>query len=349
MIYDKLKTIIIYGIGGTVLFGLLWLMLRFALPILLPFIIAYVLSCPLRLGAKKLGSLTKMNENVLKALLLASSLGAIAILLWLGASNAIGRLRGALAAVSKELSGEGGLIAEISLAASDFAKRIGGEEFSEALGALFTNATSQLSAYIARAAASIISALPSLAIGAAISIASLFYFTFGYEKTAKALSSILPKKQKTKICQTASKATKGLGRFIKAYSTIILVTFTELFTGFLILRIKHPFMLALVISIVDFLPIIGVGGVLIPWAAASFFLGKTGQAVGLLVITAVSWAVRQPVESKLIGRGAGVHPIFALASVYTGFRISGVFGMVAAPVLLTATAVVLREKKTEQP
>ena len=140
-------------------------------------------------------------------------------------------------------------------------------------------------------------------------------------------------------------ATKGLGRFIKAYSTIILVTFTELFTGFLILRIKHPFMLALVISIVDFLPILGVGGVLIPWAAASFFLGKTRQAVGLLVITAVSWAVRQPVESKLIGRGAGVHPIFALASVYTGFRISGVFGMVAAPVLLTATAVVLREKK----
>ena len=137
---------------------------------------------------------------------------------------------------------------------------------------------------------------------------------------------------------------KGLGKFLRTYSIIIIVTFIELFVGFVVLRIDHAFALAAFISIVDFLPILGVGGVLLPWTIVSFVTGNVYRAIGLIILLAIIWAVRQPVEAKLIGRGAGVHPIFALAAVYTGFRLAGIFGMIAAPVLLTAGTVILKEK-----
>ncbi len=343
MIQDKLKTIAIYGIGGAFFLGLLWLTLKFALPVLLPFAIAFFLSCLIRGGAKRLSSLTKMSEGILCAILLFSGLAALGVLIWFSAATAIKRLCSAITEIFSQPEGTN-MLSELSSSLSDYANRLLGEDFAVSLENFLSRAISQISSHIASSTASIFSALPSFAIGLAISVAALFYFTFGYDKTAAAIKCILPKNQKDNICKGVSLLSKGLGRFLRAYSTIILVTFTELFVGFLILRIDHAFILAAIISIVDFLPIIGVGGVLIPWAATSLFMKKTGQAIGLVVITAIVWAIRQPVESKLIGRGAGVHPIFALASVYTGFRMAGVFGMVAAPVLLTAVSVVLREK-----
>lgn len=344
MVYDKLKIIIIYGIGGAILLGLLWLMLRFALPIFLPFVLAYAIAYILRIGAKKLSNVTRMNENILKAIILAASVAAIVLLLWFGVSAALGKLSDALGYLSHNISENGGFTETIKSFIAKLGARFGGAEITSALENLFSDAVSKVSAFIADLAASFVSALPSFAIGCAVSIAALFYFTFGYEKATAAIKNILPGKSRKRICVYINSAIRGLGKFFRAYSLIILVTFTELFIGFLILRIDHAFILAAIISIVDFLPILGVGGVLVPWMVISFATGNTYIAVGLLILLVIIWAVRQPVESRLIGRGAGVHPIFALAAVYAGFRIAGVFGMIAAPIILTAAVVILREK-----
>ena len=347
MIYDKLKMITIYGIGGAVFLGLLWLTLKFALPILLPFIIAYVIAYALRAGAKRLSGLTRMNENILRAIILALAASAAGFILWFGASAAIREIRDALDALSRNLADKGGITEHLKSLVAKLGERFGGRDVSLALTDFVSGAASKASSYIASLAASAVSALPSFAIGCAIGVAALFYFTFGYEKAAKAIKSALPKKQREKICACSNAAVRGLGRFVRSYSAIILVTFAELFIGFLILGIDHAFVLAVFISIVDFLPILGVGGVLVPWAAVSFVMGNTYQAIGLLVMLVIIWAVRQPVESKLVGRGAGVHPIFALAAVYAGFRLAGVFGMIAAPVLLTAGSVIFKENSKD--
>ncbi len=349
MIYDKLKIITIYGLGGAVFLGLLWLTLKFALPIFLPFVIAYAIAYILRAGAKKLSTLTQMNENILKAVILVIAVAAIALLLWFGASAAFDKLSDAFSALSNNISENGGLAETIQNLISSLGARFGGEEITNALSQLVSESTSKISAFIASFAATLVSALPSFAIGCAVSIAALFYFTFGYEKATVAIRNLLPERNREKICSYIRHAMRGLGKFIRAYSLIIIVTFTELFIGFLILRVDHAFVLAAIISIVDFLPILGVGGVIVPWAAVSFAMDNTSTAIGLLILLVIIWAVRQPVESKLIGRGAGVHPIFALAAVYAGFRIAGVFGMIAAPILLTAVSVVIRSEKSPTP
>ncbi len=344
MIYDKLKIMIIYGIGGAVFLGLLWIMLRFAIPIILPFAIAYAVAYALRIGARALSSLTKMNENMLKGFILISVVLSISIFLWFGASVVIRKISEAISDVSEAITESGGIRKALESIALRIGSYFGGAEIGEAMTAFVSDLTSRISSAMAGIAASFVSALPSFAIGFAISIAALFYFTFGYEKATAAIKQLLPKKSRSKICSHIVSAINGFGRFIRAYSLIIVVTFAELFVGFLIMGIDHAFVLAAVISVVDFLPIIGVGGVLAPWAAVSFFMGNTYRAIGLIIIVAVIWAVRQPVESKLIGKGAGVHPIFALVAVYAGFRLAGVFGMIVAPVLLTAAAIIFREK-----
>ena len=88
-----------------------------------------------------------------------------------------------------------------------------------------------------------------------------------------------------------------------------------------------------------------MGTVLVPWAVILFLMGKTGKAIGLLVLFFVIYALRQILEPRLVGSAAGVHPSLALFSVYLGFRLFGVGGMIIAPVLLNAVSVFWEEKK----
>ena len=346
MIANKLKDIVLYGLGTFFALGFLWIALKFALPILLPFILAYALSYALRRGADKLSRITKMNEKVLMAVLLVSGVCAIGAFLWFGASAIFREIREALISFSNTIGDENGIMARLKDTITRLGERFGGgEELQGALTDMLSGAAGEASTYVTKIAAGIVSALPSFAFGCAVGIATLFYFTFGHEKAVTAVKSVFPPKHRDTICRSVGSAMRGLGRFVRAYSSIIAITFAELLVGFLILQVDHAVVLALFISIVDVLPVLGVGTILAPWALSCLFLGNTGRAMGLLILLAIIWAVRQPVEARLIGKGAGVHPVFALMAVYAGYRLAGVFGMIVAPTLLTAAAVMLEERR----
>ena len=89
--------------------------------------------------------------------------------------------------------------------------------------------------------------------------------------------------------------------------------------------------LAILIAVVDFLPLLGTGIILIPWAVVSLLLGEVRLGIGLLVLYAVSSVLRQIFEPKLIGDGLGLHPLLSLAAMYGGLRLFGVWGMILAP------------------
>ena len=109
------------------------------------------------------------------------------------------------------------------------------------------------------------------------------------------------------------------------------LTFLQMFIGLAVLGVPYAFLLALLIAAVDFLPLLGTGIILIPWAAVCFLLGQVKLGVGLLVLYGVSSVVRQVLEPKLIGDGLGLHPLLSLISMYAGLRLFGVWGMILAP------------------
>ena len=83
----------------------------------------------------------------------------------------------------------------------------------------------------------------------------------------------------------------------------------------------------------DLLPVIGVGSVLIPWGVWSFFAKKTPFGIGLLVLFVIHTVLRQIIEPKIVGKNLGTHPLLTLVFIYVGYSLLGIIGLLLVPVM----------------
>ena len=121
------------------------------------------------------------------------------------------------------------------------------------------------------------------------------------------------------------------GSFFRAYGLIMLVTFSELFSALLLLGYRYAFLIALATAVIDILPVLGTGTVLLPWAAFLLLAGDTGGGIGLLVVYGVMTIVRQVIEPRIVGKYIGLPPLAALASMYLGLQLIGFWGLFLFP------------------
>ena len=112
------------------------------------------------------------------------------------------------------------------------------------------------------------------------------------------------------------------------------LTFVELFIGFLIWGVKKPLLIAFVIALVDILPILGLGIILVPWIIISLFQKNFFLAIGLGVLYLIITILRNVIEPKIVGKQIGLSPLVSLIAVYVGFRAFGVLGMFVLPIIL---------------
>lgn len=92
--------------------------------------------------------------------------------------------------------------------------------------------------------------------------------------------------------------------------------------------------MALFIGFVDALPILGSGSVMIPWAIICAINGDINLGISIIVLLIIMSIVRQVLEPKLVSKNIGVHPIFTLIAMYTGFKVIGIFGLLIGPIVL---------------
>jgi predicted PurR-regulated permease PerM len=121
-------------------------------------------------------------------------------------------------------------------------------------------------------------------------------------------------------------------KYIKAYLIILLMTFSELLIGFFILKIPYALTLASVIAIIDILPVLGVGTVLIPWGIVLIILGDSFLAAGIFILYGIIWVVRQIVEPRIVGKSMGLSPLITLAAMYIGYSSIGYGGLFVFPI-----------------
>ena len=114
------------------------------------------------------------------------------------------------------------------------------------------------------------------------------------------------------------------------------VTFCLLFAGFSLLRVGYPLLIALLVTLVDALPVLGTGSVLIPWALVCFLEGSAARALGLLGLYATAALTRSVLEPKLVGSHLGLDPLVTLMAMYCGLRLWGLGGMLLLPMLAAA-------------
>ena len=121
-------------------------------------------------------------------------------------------------------------------------------------------------------------------------------------------------------------------RWIKAQMILICVTCTELCIAFLLMKQSNPIIFGMSIAVIDALPILGVGTILIPWSLFSLLTGSFKKALMLILTYIFILCVRNTLEPRVVGEKIGLNPFVTLLSMFIGFRLGGFFGLAFIPI-----------------
>ena len=173
--------------------------------------------------------------------------------------------------------------------------------------------------------------------------------TSEYDIIRDMILSFFTEEKGRKIVEAKRVVTKGVGKLLKAYLTIMLITFTEVFLGLYLMKIIGVYqggyiaVIALVVCIVDIVPVLGTGTVVIPWAIYSFVTGNIGLGIGLAILYVVITILRQAIEPKLVASQVGLPSIVTIMAMFLGARLFGLFGVVLLPFTVIVIKLMLDE------
>ena len=190
----------------------------------------------------------------------------------------------------------------------------------------------------------VVKGIPSLFLTFLVTVVSCVFMTSDYEIIKNMILGFFRAKNRDKIINTKRTITKGVSKLFKAYATIMLITFLEMFIGLSFMKLIGVYkggyiaIIAFVTCIVDIIPVLGTGTVLIPWAVYSFITGNVGLGIGLVVMYAVVTVLRQIIEPKLVANQVGLPAIVTIAAMFLGARLFGAFGII----LLPLTVIILK-------
>ncbi|MDO4292327.1 MAG: AI-2E family transporter [Eubacteriales bacterium] len=141
------------------------------------------------------------------------------------------------------------------------------------------------------------------------------------------------------LWQYAGRTVSLIGGYVRAQTLILLAISAIAVAGLLIGRVGHAAALGLLAGLLDALPFIGTGIVLLPTALWQLFCGNIPQAAAVAVTYVLCVTARELLEPKLLGRQVGICPAVMLLAVYAGVKVFGFCGIFLGPLY----AVLLRE------
>lgn len=208
------------------------------------------------------------------------------------------------------------------------------EKATESLTRSLSELVTGLSSGVIRSVSSTVISLPTTLLTVLLSIISTIFFSMDYELIGEYARRWLPENILRFLVQLKHILVSTVLKYIKSYLILLVITFIELTVGFLIIGIDYAVGLAALVAIIDILPVLGTGTVLIPWLIIDAILGNYGMALSLLILYVVIIVVRNILEPKIIGEQIGVHPLLTLLCMYVGLRLFGFVGIFALPLIL---------------
>lgn len=206
------------------------------------------------------------------------------------------------------------------------------EMLAESLISSLKSLISYLSGVAVNLVSGIATGVPSLILSLLAMIFSTVFVVIDFERITSFASENIPRSMKAVLAKIRIYLTDTLFVVIRSYALIMLLTFTELSILFTLFGINNAVLKAALIAMLDILPILGTGGIMIPWAVISLVLGSTGLGLRLLLIYVIVTVVRNYVEPKIVGTQLGLHPIITLVSMFIGLRLFGFLGLFGLPV-----------------
>lgn len=338
---EKLTRLALISLGILSAIILVFCFIEYVLPILIPFLIAWIVASLTASLAERLAKRIKAPRRIIRlvlSVLLTLIFAAVAILsLW----RTLASLWQFLADISEKnrlydllntiLSRDIPLLGKVL--PEELASRIG-----EAFGSLISTGLS----FVAEWITSLAGAVPKILLFLLVTLISLVYFSLDYDKINSFVSSHLPRRLSILVKKLRTGITVLLKKYILSYSLILLITYITLLIGFVILRVDRAMLLAFLIAILDILPVIGVGTVLIPWSIYELAVGNSTLGIGLIILFVANAVIRQLAEPKIIGKSLDLHPLITLITLYVGYAVFGIWGMLLLPI---ATVLIITSLK----
>ncbi|MBM6619401.1 sporulation integral membrane protein YtvI [Bacillus suaedaesalsae] len=179
-----------------------------------------------------------------------------------------------------------------------------------------------------------ITTIPQILIEILVYFIAVFLFSLELPRLKLKILEMFSEKTKEKILVISKQLNRAGVGFLKAQVLFSALTFVLAYVGLLILKVDYPILLSIVIVIVDILPVLGTGSVLVPFAVYCFVTGQQDTGIGLIIMFLIITVVRRVIEPKVYSSSMGISPLASLISMYLGFQIIGFLGLIVGPTVI---------------
>lgn len=331
--YWKVIVSLTFSLIATILVVLIgWKLLRMFMPFVIGWVISFIANPMVCWLERRL----KIEKKLGSAIIIIAVLGATVGLLYLGISQLVKEVSGLIVNLPD-------LYAELEAEMDQVANNMQGlyqllpEQIRSGWSSVVANFETvlgdwigELSAPTVTVAGNVAKGIPSMLVGTIVAIVSAYFFIAEREEVIAWAKKVTPDALQKRVSMVISNMKMAVGGYFKAQFKIMLVVAGVVFVGLSLVRVRYAIILAIVIAFLDFLPFFGTAVTLVPWAAYKFIGGDYKMAIVLLVIYGTTQLLRQVIQPKLVGDGVGLKPLPTLVFLYAGYRLGGIFWMIAA-------------------
>jgi len=326
----------------TFIFTLVVLYISFRLSIFyVPFLIAFVISLLIEPLIRKVMKITNLTRKVSAIITLTIVFFIIiGLLIWgitsiiTEASNILNNLNNNIDMISTKIENLISRIKFDSIIIPEQIKDLINNSFNGILGE-----GRKILQNILTKVVDIVRYIPKIMIYIGITIIATYFVCTDKMYILDQMEHHLPRTWVTKLGYKLRKVISSLGDYLKAESILVLISFIIVLIGLVTfeligMNVKYPLIMAVLIGFIDALPILGSGSIIIPWAVISAFNGNINLSIALIILYVVVIVIKQLIEPRIVSSHIGIHPIFTLIAMYTGFKLIGITGMFIGPIIL---------------
>ncbi|MEE1006774.1 MAG: sporulation integral membrane protein YtvI [Acutalibacteraceae bacterium] len=328
--------------------AIIFVFCKFMLVFLMPFVVGGAVAWLVQEPADFISSKLKIKHSIVAGTLALAVFAGIGALIFFICFKAVGAAVDFFGEIGANTDVLTSFFDNLKNSAASFFEKLP-RKFTDLLSVFYGNAVNRLIAsltsVISSAAGYTVKHAPQFLLSCVVAAASSCYIAADYRKLIKFVRELCGDKIYRSALKIKNILVNSVFKFAKGYLIILVITFAELFLGFTVFRIRYALILAAIISVIDILPVLGTGTVLVPWAAAEFILGNTAKGAGLAVLYLIITAVRNFAEPKIIGKQMGIKPLFTLLAMFVGIKLFGIAGIFILPITIIVVIEYYREEE----
>lgn len=336
-------TITVFGVCAVA-----FIILRYLFIPVLPFLIAWTIATMLRPMAHKIGGRVRINERIVRVILTTiATLLLIALIMF-----CVFYLLGEVWLLINDFLSNESLPEILSKITNPLASIIGegvlGEDVENYLSTTIRDALSGVLSGIVNILGGVVKRIPSVLLFVLVTIIASIYFAYDLERINAFIKRLLPKPIVRLVGGARGHFISAGAKYVRSYIILMLLTYFVMLSGFLILKIEKAPLLALITAVLDILPVVGTGVILVPMSVYHLIFGNTGLGIGILVLFFLYQILRQIAEPRIVGKSLGVHPLLSLVLIYVGYGVFGIVGLFLMPLFSILLALFWNKNNTTE-